>query len=389
MDPLATIGEVSVDDFMARHWQRAPLLARDALRGFVAPIDPSRLFGWAARDDVESRLVERDAAGRWRLSHGPFERLPSVRRPGWTLLVQGTDLHDDAMHALLARFRFVPDARVDDLMASFATDGGGVGPHVDAYDVFLLQAHGRRRWRIAPPGDAPMVPDAPLKRLARFEPVHEWVLEPGDLLYLPPGWQHDGIAIGACMTFSIGFRAPSRLEFLSAFLAAAADSPGGEDPRFGDRGRPASRRPAEVPADLSRTLRAWALGWRPPRADVDRFIGCWLTEPKPTVWFERPARVPSPARFAAAAARGGLRLDRRTRIGWRGRRLFVNGDMPAVPVGAARWLRRLADRRALSSADATQALSDGPLSEMLRDWYAAGWLHLEVPSGAPVHRAPD
>jgi len=387
MDTLAAIGEVSVDDFMARHWQRAPLLARDALRGFVAPIDPPRLFGWAARDDVESRLVERNAAGRWRLSHGPFERLPSTRRPGWTLLVQGTDLHDDAMHALLARFRFVPDARVDDLMASFATDGGGVGPHVDAYDVFLLQAHGRRRWRIAPPGDARTVAGAPLRLLARFEPVSEWVLEAGDLLYLPPGWQHDGVAVGECMTFSIGFRAPSRREFLSAFLAAAADAPGGADPRYTDRGRAASRRPAEMPADLTGRLREWALGWRPARADVDRFIGCWLTEPKPNVWFERPVRTPSLDRFVALASRGGIRLDRRTRIGWRGRQLFVNGEMPAVPVGAGRWMRQLADRRTLSSADAARALRNGTLAAMLRDWYAAGWLVLAGPPSPSARRS--
>lgn len=383
MDILAAIGEVSVDDFMARHWQRAPLLARRALPGFAAPIDPPRLFELAARDDVESRLVEHDASGRWRLSHGPFDRLPPRRRPGWTLLVQGTDLHDDAMHALLGRFRFLPDARVDDLMASFASDGGGVGPHVDAYDVFLVQAHGRRRWRVAPPGDAPLVPGAPLKLLARFEPVHDWVLEPGDLLYLPPGWQHDGVAIGECMTFSVGFRAPSRREFLAAFLAAAADAPGGPDPRFGDRGRAAARRPAELPEALAGTLRDWALGWRPARAEVERFVGCWLTEPKPNVWFDRPARASSPARFAAAAARDGLRLDRRTRIAWRGARLFVNGEMPAVPRGAARWLRRLADGRALSSADAARALRHEALAAMLHGWLESGWLHAGAPPRAP------
>lgn len=364
---------------MSRHWQRAPLLTRGALPRFAAPIEPDRLFALAARDGVESRLVVHGPGRRWRLSHGPLERLPSRRRPGWTLLVQGTDQHDDAMSALLGRFRFVPDARVDDLMVSFATDGGGVGPHVDSYDVFLLQARGRRRWRIAPPGDDTLVPDVPLKLLARFEPTHEWILEPGDLLYLPPGWQHDGVAVGECMTFSIGLRAPSRIEFLSAFLAAAAESPGGRDPRFADRGRPVARRPAELPSDLADRLRDWARGWRPDPAFVDRFIGTWLTEPKPTVWFDRPVRPPSCARFTTFAARDGVRLDRRTRIAWRGGLLFVNGEVTPMPRGSARWLTRLADRRAWSAVEASQALRAEPIAPMLHGWLVSGWLHVGTP----------
>jgi 50S ribosomal protein L16 3-hydroxylase len=375
-DVLDTIGPLSVDDFMRRHWQRAPLLARGAFPGFASPIEPAALFGLAARDDVEARLVARDG-GRWTLRHGPFERLPSRRRPDWTLLVQGTDLHDDAMHALMSRFRFVPDARVDDLMVSFATDGGGVGPHVDQYDVFLLQARGTRRWRIAPPGDPTLVPGVPLKLLARFEPTEEWVLEPGDMLYLPPGWGHDGVAVGECMTFSIGFRAPSRLEFLSAFLAAAADAPGGPDPRFGDRGRRAGAHPGALPDDLARRLHDWAVGWRPSVAEVERFVGCWLTEPKATVWFEGPERGLDPARFARAAARDGLRLDRRSRMAWRGAGVFANGEAVEAPAPARRWLRRLADRRALTAAECSRALADDGLAAILQGWYDAGWLRLD------------
>ncbi len=365
---------------MRRHWQRAPLLARRAFPGFASPIEPAALFALAARDDVESRLVASDG-GRPTLRHGPFERLPSRRRPRWTLLVQGTDLHDDALHALMSRFRFVPDARVDDLMVSFATDGGGVGPHVDQYDVFLLQARGTRRWRIAPPGDrrgaAPaLVPGVPLKLLARFEPTEEWLLEPGDMLYLPPGWGHDGVAVGECMTFSIGFRAPSRREFLSAFLAAAADAPGGADPRFGDRGRRRDPHPGALPEDLARRLRAWATGWRPSATGIDRFVGCWLTEPKPNVWFDAPEPRLDPSRFLSAASRAGLRLDRRSRMAWRGADVFVNGEAVEVPVGARRWLRRLADRRALAAAECPRALAAPGLAAILHAWYDAGWLRV-------------
>jgi 50S ribosomal protein L16 3-hydroxylase len=389
MDLLDSIGGLSVDQFMRRHWQRAPLLVRGALPGFVSPIEPARLFDLAASEDVESRTVS-VSGGRWTLAHGPFDRLPPRRRPGWTLLVQGVDLHDDAVAALMARFRFVPDARVDDLMISFATDGGGVGPHVDQYDVFLLQARGTRRWRIAPPaqgrGAVPaLVPDVPLKLLADFEPTQEWLLEPGDMLYLPPGWGHEGTAVGECMTFSIGFRAPSRQEFLAAFLATAADEPGGPDPRFSDRGRAATVAPARLPEDLTERLRDWALDWRPSAARVDRFIGCWMTEPKAQVWFDTPAPL-SPVRFERAATRDGLRLDRRTRMAWRGGTVFINGEAHDVPVAARRWLRRLADRRLLAAAECPRALAAPGVAAMLVGWHDAGWLRL---GAAPAPPSPS
>jgi 50S ribosomal protein L16 3-hydroxylase len=380
MDILTTIGELSVEQFMRRFWQRAPLLVRGALPGFESPMPAARLFELAARDDVESRVVTA-FDGRWAMRRGPIDRLPGRRRPGWTLLVQGVDLHDDAMHALLQRFRFVPDARLDDLMVSFATDGGGVGPHLDSYDVFLLQAQGTRRWRVAPPGDTSLVPGVPLKLLADFAPTQEWVLEPGDMLYIPPGWGHEGTAVGECMTFSIGFRAPSRVEFLSAFLAAAGDAPGGPDPRFGDRGRPPAPRPGELPDDLAERLRGWALRWRPSTASVDRFVGSFLTEPKPTVWFDPPPTLLSASGFSGAATREGLRLDRRSRMVWRGSEVFLNGEPFQAPSAARRWLRRLADRRMLTPAECLNALGAPALAELLRDWYGAGWLQLgDVPN---------
>lgn len=375
MDCPETIGALSVDEFMRRHWQRAPCLLRAAFPAFVPPLDIRGLFALAARDDVESRLIAH-ADGKWSLRHGPFTRLPPRRRPGWTLLVQGTDLHDDAMHALMGRFRFIPDARVDDLMVSFATDTGGVGPHVDQYDVFLLQAHGRRRWRIAPPGDATPVPGFPVKRLARFEPTQEWVLDPGDMLYLPPGWGHDGVAIGEGMTYSIGFRAPSRQEFLSAFLAAAADAPGGVDPRFGDRGRIRSAHPGQIPADLAKTLEGWAHGWRPTHSAIRQFIGTYLTEPKPTVWFDPPEPAMSADRWALEAVARGVRLDRRTRMAWLGPATFVNGEPIAADAAVRRWLRRLADRRHLDAPECAKALADPGLTAILASWYDNGWLRL-------------
>src|SRR5687767_6220988 len=210
--PSKLLDGLTPEQFMRRHWQRRPLLVRQALEGFTAPLSRAELFALARREDVESRLVRKDRS-RWSLAHGPFARsaLPPLHEPAWTLLVQGVDLHHDGARALLDRFRFIPDARLDDLMISWASDGGGVGPHVDSYDVFLLQARGKRRWRIARRFDAALDERAPLKVLRRFMAEQEFLLEPGDLLYLPPGWAHEGVAVGGdCMTCSIGLHAPRR-----------------------------------------------------------------------------------------------------------------------------------------------------------------------------------
>ncbi len=208
---LTLLGGLSPRQFMRRHWHKAPLVVRQAMPGLAPLLTRSELFELASRDEVESRLIARKGDG-WRMRRGPLARraLPPLGRAGWTVLVQGVDLHSQAVHELLQQFRFVPDARVDDLMISYASDGGGVGPHFDSYDVFLLQVEGRRRWQIGRLTDPELLPDLPLKVLSRFEPEEEYLLEPGDMLYLPPRWAHDGVAVGECMTCSIGFRAPRR-----------------------------------------------------------------------------------------------------------------------------------------------------------------------------------
>lgn len=206
--PLPLLGGLSAAQFMRRHWQKKPLLVRQAIPAMVPPIERSALFALAEREDVESRLIRHGKAG-WTLRHGPLARraLPPRKQPAWTLLVQGVDLHHDGVHALLQQFRFLPDARLDDLMISYASDQGGVGAHFDSYDVFLLQAQGRRRWSIGRQSDLRLQQGVPLKILENFEPEQSFVLEPGDMLYLPPRYAHDGVAVGDdCMTCSIGLR---------------------------------------------------------------------------------------------------------------------------------------------------------------------------------------
>lgn len=371
---LTRLGKISVGRFMREYWQRRPLLIRAAFPRLTPPVDRARLFALAAREDVESRLVIRQGK-RWSLRDGPLARraLPPLGKPRWTLLVQGVDLVDAGGHELLARFRFVPDARLDDLMVSYATDGGGVGPHVDNYDVFLLQAQGRRRWQISNQHALGLETGQPLKILRGFRPAREWLLEPGDMLYLPPGFAHDGVAEGDCVTCSIGFRAPTYQELLDPWLANFAERTR-IDGRYADPGQRPADRPATLPAAMVSRVHAALTCARPTRADTERFLLEHLSEPKRHVVFDRPRRTPSPAAFARAACRHGVALDIRTRMLTGPAGVAVNGELFEAGAPALRFLRTLAERRALDAGALTSA--PGPLMRLLHAWAAAGWLHL-------------
>jgi len=386
MSPALTrLGQYSVAAFMRDTWQRRPLLIRQALPRFRAPVSREQLFALAARDDVESRLVT-SFGGRWRLRHGPFpaSSLPPPHRGRWTLLVQGLDLHLQAAHELLQRFRFVADARLDDLMASYATDGGGVGPHTDSYDVFLLQAHGRRRWRISRQRDQRLVRGLPLKILADFRSTHEWVLEPGDMLYLPPGVAHEGVALGECITLSVGFRSPSWQELVEPWFLQLAGRTQLSD-RYTDPGARPTLRPGQLPRALIEQSWTRLSQLKPRRSDAIEMLLAQLTEPKAQVLFDRPRRSVSLGAFARAAAQGRLHLvmDRRSRCLYAGRRFAINGEVLA-PAPFQRGLATLADTRALGG-DALRSAAPSLIAR-LHQWYVAGWLRAR--SDAP-RRADD
>lgn len=208
-----------IDGFLRDFWQKKPLLIRNPWRSWRNPLDPDALAGLACEEGVESRLIMQ-ASDEWKVEHGPLgeARFGKLGKKPWTLLVQAVDHHVPEVAALIAPFRFVPNWRIDDVMVSYAADGGGVGPHFDQYDVFLIQGLGRRRWQVGGPCDsaAGLRPHDDLRLLARFEPIEEWVLEPGDILYVPPRVAHNGVAVGDdCMTYSVGFRAPSRSELIT------------------------------------------------------------------------------------------------------------------------------------------------------------------------------
>ena len=374
--PLPLLGGLSARQFMRRHWQKKPLLVRQAVPGMVPPIARPALFDLAAREDVESRLIRRREAG-WTLKHGPIARRarPGLRQPGWTLLVQGVDLHDQGVHELLQQFRFVPDARLDDLMISYASDSGGVGPHFDSYDVFLLQAQGRRRWSIGKQRDLGLQPGVPLKILANFEAEQSFVLEPGDMLYLPPRYAHDGVAVGGdCMTCSIGLRSPAAAPLGADLLARIAeahadalqDEPARAAVHYRDPAQDALATPAAMPQALQAFAREAVLAAVRDGEVIDRALGESMTEPKPTVWFDAGEL---PERWNEVA------LDRRTRRLSDARHLYLNGESFRAGGRDATLMRRLADRRALGPRELARA-NDGALA-LLAEWCEAGWAHAE------------
>lgn len=368
------LGGITPADFLRDYWQKKPLLIRQAIPDFQPVLDEAALFGLASRDDVESRLITRTGK-LWEMQHGPFAALPGAhaRKRDWTLLVQGVNLHDRAADALLRRFRFIPDTRLDDLMISYAADGGGVGPHVDSYDVFLLQAQGERRWRISAQRDLTLVDGLPLKILRHFTPEQEFVLAPGDMLYLPPQYAHEGVAVGACMTYSIGFRAPAYQELGEAFLQFMADSidlPG----RYADPDLKASTHPARIDNAMLARVGEALQKVRFTAEDIAIFLGEYLSEPKASVLFEAPARPLSAARFAQAAARRGIDLCLKTQMLYRGKHVFINGESFAVDTADRPLLAALADQRGLAPAALHGVSAD--VGEALHAWYCGGWLTL-------------
>jgi len=370
MSEAFSSGRLTAGGFLRRHWQKKLLLARGALPECAGIVQPGTLFALAGRDDLESRLVQREGR-RWQVRHGPFtpraiRRLP---RSGWTLLVQGVNHVLPAAQALLDRFAFIPYARLDDLMVSYAPRGGGVGPHFDSYDVFLLQGEGRRRWRVSRQRDLALVDGAPLRILRRFRPAREWVLRPGDLLYLPPRCAHDGIALSDCITYSIGFRAPGAQELGARFLEFLQDELQ-LDGAYEDRGLRPARRPARLADDMVHKMLGMLRRIRWSDADSVRFFGCYLTEPKSHVQFTRPHRPLSKSAFTAWAARRGVHLAGSTRMLFRGRTIFINGEAHRPGAPAASRLSRLADQRSLPPARL-----DRESVELLYQWYRAGYIH--------------
>lgn len=381
---------LDVSGFLTRYWQRRPLLMRQALPGFENPLPADELAGVACEPDVEARIVlERAGEGLekafWEVRYGPFDaaQFASLPPSHWTLLVQDVDKHIPEIGALLERFDFVPRWRIDDIMVSYAEDQGSVGPHVDDYDVFLIQAEGCRRWRITTDPDAPraLVPGLELRILQQFEADQEWLLRPGDVLYLPPGVPHWGIAEGPCQTWSVGLRSPHWRELADDWLAQVAEwlTPKG---RWRDQRHSPPADPAELDAETLLAMRAGVEAGvaSASAADFQAWLGAWLTEPKlnlELVPVEPPWSVAELLAFIEAQR--GVERDGRSQILFAAPQaegepamLFANGICHRLTGELLPLLSILANRRTLGLETLRPWLGRAEVARLLTDLFNAG-----------------
>ena len=282
--PLQLLGGLTAREFLRDYWQKKPLLIRQAIPDFVSPLTPDELAGLSLEEEIESRLVLEHGEHPWELRRGPFadDTYSQLPERDWTLLVQAVDQFIPEVAELLEHFRFLPSWRIDDVMISYAAPGGGVGPHFDNYDVFLLQGYGQRRWQIGQmcDSDSPLLAHADLRILAEFAGTDEWVLEPGDMLYLPPRLAHFGTAVDDCMTYSIGFRAPSAAEVLTHFTDFLAQFLSDEE-RYSDADiQPVVSDPAQIQRDALERLKSLLNEHMSDERLLLTWFGQFMTEPR-------------------------------------------------------------------------------------------------------------
>lgn len=369
---LTLLGGLSVKEFLRDYWQKKPLLIRQAIPGFSGLLDPQQLKELACTPDAQTRLVAQKR-GQWHLEQGPFETedFSKLGKTKWTMLVQGVNHELPEAAELLKRFNFIPHARLDDLMVSYAPKDGGVGPHFDSYDVFLLQGLGHRRWQISEKTDRTLIEGAPLRILQNFTVEHEWVLAPGDMLYLPPHWAHNGIAEDDCMTYSIGFRTPSYQELGEQFLVYLQDSIC-IDGMYADPDLKTQAHPSEISADMLRQVEQAIKLVKWDKSDIANFFGSYMSEPKPHIFFDAPAKPWTRKRFQQAVEESGIVLDLKTQILCHDNTIFINGDAHCVDGDSYNSLRALADDRKL---EATTNMPAATL-DLLYQWYEDGFITL-------------
>ena len=379
------LGGLQAGTFLRRYWQKQPKLLRRAIPDFQTFLSKDELFKLACRDNVESRLVlQRGGDYPWQAIHGPF-RLRDFRglpRSDWTLLVQNVDLHCVAGAELRRRFSFVPNWRIDDLMVSYAPPGGSVGAHLDSYDVFLLQTLGRRRWLINPRDytEEDFIEGLDLRIIGGFHARKQWLLEPGDMLYLPPGVAHHGIAETECMTYSIGFRAPGGRELALHFL----EGQGVADDRYRDPDLRVQSHPGEIAAAHLARIRSLIRGAVSDNQALNRWFGCFMTTLPEGIAPPLPRRRMTPRSFLQLwRKRGTLYRAHPSRALFlrekNGIVLFVNGESSVLPLNAAGLVQAYTDEWQIDIALLRRRAAGAPVIESLCKMYNAGVLVARAP----------
>ncbi len=385
-DSLQLLGGLTPEAFLAEYWQKKPLMIKNAISNFTGLLSPDELAGLACEDEVQSRIVKYKK-GKWFAEHGPFDEdtfanlaeNPTVEN-NWTLLVQSVNHHLPEGAALLQLFDFIPHARLDDLMVSYAPNGGGVGPHFDSYDVFLLQGQGKRIWRISEQTDLSLVEGAPLRILQNFDTSQEWLLEAGDMLYLPPHLAHWGIAVSDgtinCMTYSIGFRAPKNQELATEFLGFMQDQLNQEKLVLNGIYQDTDLKLQDHAAEIGREMIAKVSGnlkkieWSSEL--IAEFLGTYLSEPKADVVFE-PNKKMSMRNFSEKLVKIGIALDLKSKMLFSADSFYLNGEVTMWIGEPANILTKLADHRHIEASNIQDAL----FMQQLYDWYIAGYLSFD------------
>lgn len=373
-EPLTLLGGISAETFLKEYWHKKPLLIRGAIPNFEGVLSPNELAGLACEEDVQSRLISA-VKKQWKLEQGPFaeKRFAKLPERDWTLLVQSVNHHLPEANDLLQQFNFIPYARLDDLMVSYAPDGGGVGPHYDSYDVFLLQGCGQRLWRISEQEDLSLLEGAPLRILQNFKTEQEFTLSAGDMLYLPPHVAHWGIAIGDCMTYSIGFRAPSAQELVGEFLNYLQEHRKFSG-MYADPDLAVQAHPAEIGQGMVRQASSILDELKWSDRDVADFLGLYLTEPKSHLVFDAPKKI-TLQNFEKRMKGHGIQLSLKSKLLMANNSFYLNGEAVKFDDGSQNLLMKLADARVLSVQDISHAsnLSDAFVVGM-HDWYLAGFI---------------
>lgn len=396
LPPTVSLGGLSPEEFLRDYWQKKPLLIRQAIPGFQGLLDPTALKALAGRATTQCRMVRESGQGAWRQFKGPFAAAKLHKLPAshWTLVVQELETHLPDAWPLLQRFAFIPYVRMDDLMVSYATPQGSVGPHYDEYDVFLLQGMGRRHWQISTQTDLNLISVDGLPLVDNFVPTEEWVLEPGDMLYLPPHVGHFGRALDDCMTYSIGFVAPTYESIIGNFLAYVDQtwptwSKNQNAHRcdlndyYADPDLTVQSDPAAISDAMLSKIQSTLDCLRWDRSDVATFLGRWLTGPKPHIVFDAPNPMLSERAFAArlqyqSEAPCRIALVGKSRMVFGDHEVYLNGDAYAcnpthgADTQSTAFLRTLANQRYVDVTETPSAA----LIFMLYGWYRDGFIQL-------------
>ncbi len=370
------LGKTSVNDFLKNYWQKKPLLIKNAIPNFVSPITESDLFIIAQNEEAVSRLIEHKQ-GIWQVKYGPFKKsdLPKKTNIPWTILVQNINHYFPFAESFLNLFKFIPYARLDDLMISYATKKGSVGPHFDSYDVFLFQAQGAREWKISDQKKFTLDKQSSIKIITNFKSKNSWVLKPGDMLYLPPNIGHWGISQSDdCVTYSIGFRAPGTFEIQSKFLDFIQDHLiTNENEIYKDPNLTPQKNPAEISSNMTKEMRNIVDSLRWDKSSINHFIGQLLSEPIENSIFETRKPLSLKA-FEKSIVHKTLRLNSKTRMLFIKNNFYINGEFIKIDKKYTSFLKQLANDREISLESTLNKRDLNALGIVLLPLYVAGFI---------------